>query len=227
LRQTGNPAGSPDEVAMPQAASAPHPPVFAVAGHRLLASGRPVPFRLSPHGGRPLRPSYLVLHYTAGLTATSAINWFLNPKAKASAHLVVGRDSAVTQMMAFDRSAWHAGVSAWEGLANLNGHSIGIEMVNAGKLVRGPAGGWRTWTGDPVPDDEVLIARHRNEAAAAAWHRYTAVQIKVITAIGKALQAAYGLKGVVGHEDIAPRRKVDPGPAFPLKEVAAAIMGEG
>ena len=212
---------------MPQAATAPHPPVFAVAGHRLIADGQPVPFRPSPHGGRPIRPTYLVLHYTAGVSAASAIAWFLDPKAKASAHLVVGRDGAVTQMMAFDRSAWHAGVSAWEGLTNLNGHSIGLEMANAGKLVRGPAGGWRSWSGDPVRDDEVLIARHRNEAAEAAWHRYSEAHVATVSAIGAALHTAYRFKGVVGHEDIAPRRKVDPGPAFPLKEVAARIMGKG
>ncbi|MBX9991309.1 N-acetylmuramoyl-L-alanine amidase [Phreatobacter oligotrophus] len=213
---------------MPQAArSVPGSPVFTVAAHRLLADGRPVPFRPSPHGGSPIRPAYLVLHYTAGLTAASAIGWFLDPKAKASAHLVIGRDGAVTQMMAFDRSAWHAGVSAWAGLSGLNSHSIGIEMVNAGKLVRGPAGGWRTWTGEPVPEADVLIARHRNEPAEAAWHRYSEAQVATVTAIGAALHAAYRFKGVVGHEDIAPRRKVDPGPAFPLKEVAARIMGEG
>lgn len=213
---------------MPQAArSVPGSPAFAVAAHRLLADGRPVPFRPSPHGGSPIRPAYLVLHYTAGLTAASAIGWFLDPKAKASAHLVIGRDGAVTQMMPFDRSAWHAGVSAWAGLTGLNSHSIGIEMVNAGKLVRGPAGGWRTWTGEPVPEADVLVARHRNEPAEAAWHRYSEAQVATVTAIGAALHAAYRFKGVVGHEDIAPRRKVDPGPAFPLKEVAARIMGEG
>ena len=94
-------------------------------------------------------------------------------------------------------------------------------------LVRGPAGGWRTWTGEPVPEADVLIARHRNEPAEAAWHRYSEAQVATVTAIGAALHAAYRFKGVVGHEDIAPRRKVDPGPAFPLKEVAARIMGEG
>jgi len=200
---------------------------FSVANHRLCLDGAPVAFRQSPHGGARMKPLYLVIHYTAGLSVQSAVNWFLDPRAKASAHLVVGRQGAVTQLMAFDRTCWHAGTSAWAGLQGLNGHSIGIEIVNAGKLAKGPGGRWQTWTGEPVPDDQVMVARHRNEREEAGWHAYAPDQIAAVAEIGAALHAAYRFRDVLGHEDIAPRRKVDPGPAFPLKSVAARIMGRG
>ncbi len=198
---------------------------FGVRAHRLTIGGAPVPFRQSPHGGARMKPLYLVIHYTAGLSATSAVNWFLDPRAKASAHLVIGRQGAATQLMGFDRTCWHAGQSAWKGLDGLNGHSIGIEIVNAGKLAKGPGGRWQTWTGEAIPDGEVVVARHRNETAEAGWHAYTRAQIAAVVEIGTALQAAYGFRDVLGHEDIAPRRKVDPGPAFPLRSVAARILG--
>ncbi len=198
---------------------------IAVKGHRLLVDGAAVPFRQSPHGGVRMKPLYLVIHYTAGLSATSAVNWLIDPRAKASAHLVIGRQGAATQLMGFDRTCWHAGQSAWKGLEGLNSHSIGIEIVNAGKLAKGPGGRWQAWTGEAIPDSEVVLARHRNETAEAGWHAYTAAQIAAVAEIGAALHGTYGFRDVLGHEDIAPRRKVDPGPAFPLRSVAARILG--
>lgn len=198
---------------------------FAVRAHRLTVEGAAVPFRQSPHGGTRMKPLYLVVHYTAGLSASSAVNWFLDPRAKASAHLVIGRQGAATQLMSFDRTCWHAGRSAWKGLDGLNGHSIGIEIVNAGKLARAPGGRWQTWTGEAIANSDVVIARHRNETTETGWHAYTAEQIAAVVEIGSALHAAYGFRDVLGHEDIAPRRKVDPGPAFPLRSVAARILG--
>ncbi|MDP2803717.1 MAG: N-acetylmuramoyl-L-alanine amidase [Phreatobacter sp.] len=200
---------------------------YSVMNHRLCLGGRPAAFRQSPHGGRPLKPRFLVLHYTAGLSVRSAVDWFLDPRARASAHLVLGRQGEVTQMMPLDRTCWHCGTSEWQGLSGLNGHSLGIEIVNAGKLARGAGGGWRTWTGEVVPDGEVVVARHRHESSEAGWHAYPAGQIDTVVAIGKALHAAYGFGAVLGHEEIAPRRKIDPGPAFPLAEVAARILGRG
>lgn len=197
---------------------------YRIEHHRLIADGAPVPFRQTPHGGEPMVPRFLILHYTASLTMASAVTFFLDARARASAHLVVDRDGRVTQMMAFDKIAWHAGKSAWKGLEGLNRHSIGIEMVNAGKLSKGRDGLWRTWSGQPVLDKDVVVARHRDETAEAGWQTYTPAQIAAVTAIGAALAATYRLKEVLGHEDIAPRRKIDPGPAFPLKAVAARIL---
>jgi len=200
---------------------------FSVVNHRLCLDGRPVAFRQSLHGGRAMKSRYLILHYTAGLTARSAVGWFLDPRARASAHLVLDRDGAVTQMMALDRTCWHCGQSTWQGVSGLNSQSIGIEMVNAGRLTKGAGGRWRTWTGETVPDGDVVVARHRHENVEAGWHAYPAAQVAAVVAIGRALRAAYGFASVLGHEDIAPRRKVDPGPAFSLADVAARILERG
>lgn len=199
---------------------------YAVIAHRLHRDGQPVAFRQSPHGGARLKPSFLILHYTAGLSAASAIAWFLDPRSKASAHLVVARDGTVTQLMGFDRACWHAGRSRWQGIEGLNGHSIGIEIVNAGRLVRS-GGGWKSWAGETIPNEQVLVARHPDEREAAGWHTYSAAQVGAVTEIGAALHRACGFRDVLGHEDVSPGRKVDPGPAFPKATVAARILGRG
>jgi len=201
------------------------PVIFGIRDHRLTWHGAEVPFQPSPHGADGLVPRYLVLHYTAGTTARAAIDWFANPESEVSAHLVVDRDGAVTQMAGFDRVAWHAGVSAWDGLTGLNRHSIGIEIVNAGKLRRDGAGRWVNWAGDEIDPEHVVLATHRHEAAESGWHAFTPAQIAATVGIGVALRRRYGLSDVLGHDDIAPGRKIDPGPAFPMPSVRFRIMG--
>lgn len=218
---------SPASTAATAAGAAGHPPEgFAVVAHRLHHDGRPVAFRQTPHGGAPIRPAFLILHYTAGLSASSAVSWFLDPRSKASAHLVVARDGAVTQLMAFDRGCWHAGKSRWQGIDGLNSHSIGIEIVNAGRLTRAGSG-WKSWSGETIPEGQVVVARHPAERESAGWHAYGSAQIAAVMAIGAALHRAYRFREVLGHEDISPGRKVDPGPAFPLAAVASRILGRG
>lgn len=78
-------------------------------------------------------PRFIVIHYTASKTASSAISWMANPDSKVSAHLVISRTGEVTQMVDFNKKAWHAGPSAHSGWRNLNNCSIGIELVNTGK----------------------------------------------------------------------------------------------
>ena len=79
-------------------------------------------------------PDTIVLHYTAGASVNSCVNWLCNPAAKASAHLIVGKNGEVVQLVGFDTVAWHAGKSEWKGRKNLNQFSIGIELDNAGLL---------------------------------------------------------------------------------------------
>lgn len=165
------------------------------------------------------------MHYTAGAKADGAISWFRNPEANASAHLVIDRDGAITQMVDFNRVAWHAGKSAYSGLEGINGYSIGIEIANAGKLSKGGDGKWRNWADNAVADSEVVVATHKNEAHEAGWHRFTSQQIQASIEVGIALRDKYKLIEVLGHDDIAPKRKVDPGPAFPMLSVASKIMG--
>jgi N-acetyl-anhydromuramoyl-L-alanine amidase len=98
---------------------------------------------------------------------------------------VIAKDGTVTQLVPFNRRAWHAGVSSWNGESvgnSVNSFAIGIENVG---------------TGDSWPD----------------------AQVEAISLVTQALVLAYDLDDVVGHSDVAPGRKVDPGPNFPWSKV--------
>lgn len=121
-------------------------------------------FATSPHTGKVISPSLLVLHYTAGSSAASTVAWFRNPRSRVSAHLVIGRDGSITQLVPFNHEAWHAGRSSWGSLSGLNRHSIGIELDNAGCLVRS-GGKWVSpLTRRSYPDSEVTVATHKHAA---------------------------------------------------------------
>ncbi len=188
------------------------------------APGR-IPFVPSPNMGGELDPRYLVIHYTAGANARSSINWLTNESARASAHVVIGRDGTTTQLVPFNRVAWHAGSSRWEGLTGLNRHSIGIELDNAGRLNR-QGGRWRAWFGNAYPEDEVMEAVHRHESEPCGWHLFTPEQIEATLEVSEALLRHFpGIQDVLGHDDISPGRKADPGPAFPMESIRARLFG--
>jgi hypothetical protein len=110
------------------------------------------------------------------------------------------------------------------GLVGLNAHSIGIELDNSGRLVR-EGGQWKTWTRRPVPDDQVVELTHRNETTQAGWHTCSEARIASCLEAAVALHAVYKFEDILGHEDIAPGRKVDPGPAFPMGSFKARVLG--
>ncbi len=115
-----------------------------VLNHRLHKDeGTPYDFVRSPNQSDPIEPEYLIMHYTAGRNAQSSINWLVNPQARASAHVVIGADGEITQLVAFNRKAWHAGSSQWAGRIGVNNFSIGIELDNPGALTR-RSSGWFT-----------------------------------------------------------------------------------
>ena len=178
----------------------------------------------TPNQSGSLDPRYLVFHFTAGKSAESSIDWLCNPQAGASAHLVIGRDGSITQLAPFSVKTWHAGVSHWEGLTGLNSYSIGIEMDNAGRLTK-VGSTYRAWFQSEFSDDEVLLAKHKFEQDLSYWHVYTEVQIAKALEVALLLVRTYRLKDIVGHEDIAPGRKNDPGPAFPLQNIHAKVFG--
>jgi len=196
-----------------------------VVDHRLVADdGEAVPFQESPNVGGAVVPRYLVMHYTAGSGADASVRWLLQERSRASAHLVVGREGGITQLVPFDRVAWHAGVSRWEGIEGLNTHSLGIELSNAGRLEQ-KGQKWCAWFGTPFPPEEVMEATHRHEDHPCGWHVFPPAQIEAALEAAIALVEAYGIEDVVGHDDIAPGRKADPGPAFPMGSFRARILG--
>jgi N-acetylmuramoyl-L-alanine amidase len=137
----------------------------------------------------------LVLHYTGMETGDVALKRLLDPDSGVSAHYFVDEAGAVTRLVPEERRAWHAGVAHWRGAADINARSIGIELVNPGHEF-----GYRPFT----------------EAQTAA----------VIDLAGM-LVARYAIpaRNVVGHSDVAPRRKADPGEFFDWRRLAAAGVG--
>ncbi len=196
-----------------------------IANHFLCQDdGTPVPYAPSPNIGGKLQPEYLVIHYTANRTPSGAIGTLTNPLSNVSAHLVIAPDGTITQLVPFDTVAWHAGISQWEGRTGLNQYSIGIEIVNAGKLVH-KKGVWISQLGGEFADEEVIEAIHKDETRPSGWQVYTEAQIEAVLQAGQALFQEYKLFDVVGHDDIAPYRKKDPGPAFPMHSLRARLLG--
>ncbi len=180
----------------------------------------------SPNHGGALQPDTIVIHYTAGPSAESAVNTMMDPERKVSAHLVVDLDGSITQLLPFNITAWHAGKSSHNGRDGLNQYSIGIEIVNAGKLIKSGTV-YKSWFGRKYPVEDVIYAYHRNEQQPAYWHSYEEAQITAVQEICSLLAAEYGIKYILGHEEISPGRKNDPGPAFPLDKMRNRILNSG
>ena len=139
----------------------------------------------------------VVLHYTGMRTGAEALARLVDPAAKVSAHYLVEEDGQVFRLVDEENRAWHAGVSSWRGEADLNARSIGIEIVNPGH-----EWGYRAF---PEPQIRAVLALL---ADIAARHRIAPAR-------------------VVGHSDVAPARKEDPGELFPWKRLAAAGLAVG
>lgn len=197
-----------------------------IKNHRLYtANDKPVRFVPTVNKGGIIQPRYLIMHYTAGPNAENSINWFTNPLSSASAHLVIARNGEITQLVPFNQKAWHAGISEWNNLKGLNNHSIGIEMDNAGKLVRFSQDHYLAWFGDRYDAEEVVEATHKNETDPAGWHIFTREQLNAAVEVAALLMRHYKLEEVLGHDDISPYRKVDPGPAFPMASFRSKVVG--
>lgn len=181
-----------------------------------LESAKRVPLE----GGSPMGTRrFLVIHFTSGAMGLSSINFWKTPAAKgASAHIVIDRDGTVYQCRPFNRTCGHAGKSSWKGFSGLNSCSIGIELANAGD---DPALAKR-WSKLPP-----VTACHKNGGPLCSWEAYTPDQLAACEAVSKALVSRYNLDDVVGHDDIAPSRKVDPGPAFPMEKLREACGFSG
>jgi N-acetylmuramoyl-L-alanine amidase len=200
--------------------------MLTIQRHRL--AGEQVRFQATPNLGGALAARFLVFHYTAGSSAASAIAALCTrkPQGNTSAHLVLARDGAITQLAPFDRVTWHAGTSQWMDVVGLNSASIGIEVDNAGPMnVVGER--YVAWFGREYPAAEVMLAAHKHGGPVRPWHAYTALQIERCLELAELLVAHYGLAEVLGHDDIARGRKLDPGPAFPLASIASRVLGRG
>ncbi len=141
------------------------------------------------------RVRHIVMHYTGMTSCQKALDRLCDPRTEVSAHYVVDEDGTIHRMVAEDMRAWHAGVSFWHGLRDLNSTSVGIEIVNPGHDY-----GYRAF-----PD----------------------VQIEAVTELAGDIMQRHGIApcDVLGHSDVAPGRKVDPGELFPWQALAAHGIG--
>jgi N-acetylmuramoyl-L-alanine amidase len=147
--------------------------------------------RPSPnHDERALPVLMLVMHYTGMPTGAAAIDWLANPESRVSAHYVVAEDGTVLQMVDEARRAWHAGRSWWRGVTDVNSASIGIEIVNPGHEF--------------------------------GYVPFPAEQMAAVEALAAEIVARHSIPpaNVVGHSDIAPTRKQDPGELFDWARLA-------
>ncbi len=172
------------------------------------------------------QPDTIIIHYTGGRNAESSAKYLCKDDVKASAHVVIGRDGKIIQLVPFDTIAWHAGKSAYEERFGFNKYSIGIELDNAGILDK--AGDeYLSWFGKKYEAKDVIQAIHRNESKERFWHIFTEEQIQVCEDLCTLLLKDYKtIKNILGHEEIAPGRKFDPGPAFPLDKIRNLLLQE-
>ncbi len=139
----------------------------------------------------------IVLHYTAMENAALAVARLCDPKSEVSAHYVISQSGEIFQLVDEDKRAWHAGVAHWDGEDDVNSCSIGIELDHMGMDAQGQ------------------------------FLAYPAAQIERLITLLQDLCARYHIPPhrVVGHSDVAPLRKQDPGDLFPWQELAAAGVG--
>jgi N-acetylmuramoyl-L-alanine amidase len=153
---------------------------------------------LSPNHGlrpEPARIDMLVLHYTGMTTAAAALERLCDPNAGVSAHYVIEENGVIWRLVPENRRAFHAGVSCWEGESDLNAVSLGIEIVNPG----------HEW----------------------GYRRFPETQTSSVERLCRDLIIRYSIPPhrVVGHSDIAPARKSDPGELFDWATLARAGVG--
>lgn len=187
--------------------------------------GSQVTYDETPNLSGTIQQMYLIVHYTAGTSLDGTVSWFKNKNAWASSHLVIGSDGSIIQMARFNREAWHAGKSRWGELEGMNKYCIGIEIVNAGKLNRRADGKWISWANQVIPDNEVVELLHKHENHSSGWHIFPEKQIDVAIQAAQALNEKYSFVDILGHDDISPSRKVDPGPAFPMIGFRSKVLG--
>ena len=141
------------------------------------------------------RIDILVLHYTGMQTGAAALDRLCDPAAKVSSHYLVEEDGRIYRLVDEARRARHAGVSFWQGVSDVNSHSIGIEIVNPG----------HEWGYRPFP----------------------AAQMAAVRTLCQGILARHPIPPdrVVGHSDVAPARKEDPGELFDWPGLATAGIG--
>jgi N-acetylmuramoyl-L-alanine amidase len=158
---------------------------------------RPIDRPSPNHDARPRgqQVDILLLHYTDMVSARAALKRLTDPAARVSAHYCVDEDGTVYRLVPEKRRAWHAGLSYWAGARDINARSIGIELVNPGHTC-----GYR-----PFPE----------------------AQMRALEDLARGILVRHPIPAhrVLGHSDVAPARKIDPGELFDWPRLARAGIG--
>ncbi|UVE17912.1 N-acetylmuramoyl-L-alanine amidase [Pseudomonas sp. LS44] len=151
-----------------------------------------------PSANHDSRVQFIVLHYTS--TDLQRSLQILTQDEVSSHYLIGAAPPTIYRLVEEDQRAWHAGVSEWQGRTWLNSSSIGIELVNPGF--------------EDTPNGRV-------------WYPYSDEQIDALILLLKDIVQRHHIapENIIGHSDIAPLRKLDPGPLFPWQRLAAAGLG--
>ena len=139
----------------------------------------------------------VVLHYTGMKSGRAALDRLTDAAAKVSSHYLVEEDGRIFRLVEEEKRAWHAGVSSWRGASDVNARSVGIEIVNPG----------HEW----------------------GYRAFPGAQIDAVIELVREIQSRWGIPrhGVVGHSDVAPERKEDPGELFPWEQLSQAGVAIG
>jgi len=179
----------------------------------------------SPNQGQPFNMDTLdtiILHYTASSSSESTIKTMTDPSTRVSAHILIGRDSSITQFVPFNVQAKHAGESRFNRRTDLNKYSLGIEIENAGKL-KMVKGSFIAWFGLDYDSSEVVEIINWRGIEKTYWHKYDSSQINQVIAVCANLAHHYNIRHILGHDAVSPDRKIDPGPAFPWTKFEDAL----
>lgn len=170
---------------------------------------------------------FVVMHYTGSHgNAESSNKWTQDPTSKVSWHITIDRDGSVTQVNDFRTICWHAGQSEWlakqnnRQYKNMNGYSIGIELANAGLLTR-KDGKWKNPYNVVISDANVFV-----DGQGRGWEKFPDVQLKTAFEVALVCAQRYNCVDILGHSEISPGRKVDPGSAFPLNTLKQTLYSQ-
>lgn len=180
----------------------------------MLITQRPSPNHRPRNGEERVR--LVILHATYMASDDEALQRLTDPATQVSCHYYITRKGEVVQLVAEENTAWHAGQSRWmfeDGVEvqGLNGHSIGIELGNSGPYGK-----------DYPSGPPASLEKEPNWAEAEPFPE---AQIEALISLLKDICHRHGLNesAIVGHDQVAPGRKTDPGPHFPMARVRAAL----
>ena len=150
---------------------------------------------VSPKNRSKSNIKFVIIHYTGMQSEIESIKRLKNPKSKVSCHFLINKKGVVTQIAKVNKTAWHAGKSKWKKYVNLNSSSIGIELENKG---------------------------HEKGYESVSY-----LQIKSLINLSISIKKKYKIKreNFLGHSDISPLRKIDPGEKFPWQKLSKFNLG--